>query len=61
MLFGAAAHDIGTALHTDELSGPGSAHVPAGRELRLAPGFAPRRPGSPPPARGGTDRAGPWK
>ncbi|MFJ9547192.1 HD domain-containing protein [Streptomyces erythrochromogenes] len=38
-LFGAATHDIGKAVHTAELSGPGSAHEPAGRELLLAHGF----------------------
>lgn len=39
VLFGAATHDIGKAVHTAELSGPGSAHEPAGRELLLAHGF----------------------
>ena len=37
--FGAATHDIGKTLHPDELSGPGSAHEAAGRELLLAHGF----------------------
>ncbi|MFF0295638.1 HD domain-containing protein [Kitasatospora sp. NPDC004614] len=41
VLFGAATHDIGKALHRAELSGPGSAHEPAGRELLLAAGVAP--------------------
>jgi hypothetical protein len=36
--FGAATHDIGKTLHVDELSGPGSAHEEAGRELLLAHG-----------------------
>ncbi|MFJ3514105.1 MULTISPECIES: HD domain-containing protein [unclassified Streptomyces] len=39
--FGAATHDIGKAVHTAELSGPGSAHEEAGRELLLARGFGP--------------------
>ncbi|WP_405495991.1 HD domain-containing protein [Streptomyces sp. NBC_00096] len=43
MLFGAATHDIGKAVHTAELSGPGSAHEQAGRELLLAHGFTPAR------------------
>ncbi|MEV4941575.1 HD domain-containing protein [Streptomyces zaomyceticus] len=41
VLFGAATHDIGKALHLDELSGPGSAHEEAGRELLSAHGFGP--------------------
>ncbi|MEU3493237.1 HD domain-containing protein [Kitasatospora cineracea] len=41
VLFGAATHDIGKAVHRSELSGPGSAHEPAGRELLLAAGVAP--------------------
>lgn len=36
--FGAATHDIGKVLHPNELSGPGSAHEPAGHELLLARG-----------------------
>ncbi|MET8978363.1 HD domain-containing protein [Streptomyces sp. NPDC004539] len=36
VLFGAATHDIGKALHPAELSGPGSQHEEAGRELLLA-------------------------
>lgn len=36
VLFGAATHDIGKALHPAELSGPGSRHEEAGRELLLA-------------------------
>lgn len=39
VLFGAATHDIGKILHTAELSGPGSAHQEAGRELLPARGF----------------------
>ncbi|MCI3271748.1 HD domain-containing protein [Streptomyces cylindrosporus] len=41
VLFGAATHDIGKAVHVTELSGPGSAHEPAGRDLLLARGIAP--------------------
>ncbi|MFB7542054.1 HD domain-containing protein [Streptomyces zaomyceticus] len=41
VLFGAATHDIGKAVHLDELSGPGSAHEEAGRELLSAHGFGP--------------------
>lgn len=41
VLFGAATHDIGKAVHVAELSGPGSAHELAGRELLLAHGIAP--------------------
>jgi HD superfamily phosphodiesterase len=35
VLFGAAIHDIGKTIHTDELSGPGSAHEQAGYQLLL--------------------------
>ncbi|MFJ2821672.1 HD domain-containing protein [Streptomyces toxytricini] len=42
VLFGAATHDIGKVLHPAELTGPGSAHEPAGRTLLLAHGFPPR-------------------
>ncbi len=38
VLFGAATHDIGKARWTEELSGPGSAHEEAGRELLTAHG-----------------------
>ncbi|WP_285486099.1 HD domain-containing protein [Amycolatopsis taiwanensis] len=38
VLFGAATHDIGKTLYVDELSGPGSEHEEAGRELLLAHG-----------------------
>lgn len=38
-LFGAATHDIGKAVHVAELSGPGSTHEPAGRDLLLQHGF----------------------
>jgi putative nucleotidyltransferase with HDIG domain len=41
VLFGAATHDIGKALHRGELSGPGSEHEAAGRELLLERGVAP--------------------
>ncbi|MET7687255.1 HD domain-containing protein [Streptomyces sp. NPDC005483] len=41
VLFGAATHDVGKAAHVSELSGPGSAHEEAGRELLLAHGVAP--------------------
>lgn len=36
--FGAATHDIGKAVHPEELSQPGSAHEAAGRELLLRHG-----------------------
>ncbi|MEU6665578.1 HD domain-containing protein [Streptomyces sp. NPDC046727] len=36
VLFGAATHDIGKALHPAELSGPGARHEPDGRQLLLA-------------------------
>ncbi|RKS73696.1 HD domain-containing protein [Actinomadura pelletieri DSM 43383] len=39
VLFGAATHDIGKSVHVAELSGPGSAHEPAGRDLLLRHGF----------------------
>ncbi|MFG2617078.1 HD domain-containing protein [Streptomyces sp. NPDC048507] len=42
VLFGAATHDIGKVLHPAELTGPGSAHEEAGRELLLTHGFPPR-------------------
>jgi hypothetical protein len=38
--FGAAVHDIGKVRHPEELSGPGSAHEPAGYELLLGLGVA---------------------
>ncbi|MES9523293.1 HD domain-containing protein [Streptomyces capoamus] len=38
VLFGAATHDIGKVLHPAELSGPGSRHEAAGRELLLTYG-----------------------
>lgn len=41
VLFGAATHDIGKALHRGELSGPGSEHEAAGRDLLLDLGVAP--------------------
>jgi hypothetical protein len=41
VLFGAATHDIGKAVHVAELSEPGSSHEEAGRELLLAHGFSP--------------------
>jgi hypothetical protein len=43
VLFGAATHDIGKTVHIGELSGPGSAHEEAGRELLLARGVTPER------------------
>lgn len=42
VLFGAATHDIGKVLHPNELSGPGSAHEPAGYELLRARGVEER-------------------
>lgn len=39
--FGAATHDIGKTLHLAELTGLGSAHEEAGRELLLAHGVSP--------------------
>ncbi|GHA77677.1 HD domain-containing protein [Streptomyces termitum] len=41
VLFGAATHDVGKVLHPGELSGPGSDHETAGRDLLLEHGFAP--------------------
>jgi hypothetical protein len=43
VLFGAATHDVGKTAHVCELSGPGSAHEEAGRELLLAHGVTPER------------------
>jgi hypothetical protein len=40
VLFGAATHDIGKTLHIAELSGPGSEHEEAGRELLRANGIS---------------------
>ncbi|WP_422735353.1 HD domain-containing protein [Micromonospora sp. WMMD729] len=40
VLFGAATHDIGKIRHPEELSGPGSAHEPAGYDLLLEHGVA---------------------
>ncbi|WP_446215350.1 HD domain-containing protein [Micromonospora sp. IBHARD004] len=40
VLFGAATHDIGKVRHPEELSGPGSAHEPAGYELLQRHGVA---------------------
>lgn len=40
VLFGAATHDIGKTVHAAELSGPGSEHEEAGRELLLAHGVS---------------------
>ena len=45
VLFGAATHDIGKVQHVEELSGPGSAHEPAGERLLLrygVPGYLAR-------------------
>lgn len=41
VLFGAATHDIGKAVHVAELSAPGSEHEEAGRQLLLAHGIGP--------------------
>lgn len=41
VLFGAATHDIGKAVHVAELSGPGARHEDAGRELLLNHGVEP--------------------
>jgi len=41
VLFGAATHDIGKAVHVAELSGPGAEHEDAGQELLLAHGVSP--------------------
>jgi hypothetical protein len=43
LLFGAATHDIGKAVHVAELSSPGSEHEEAGRQLLLARGVSPGR------------------
>ena len=40
--YGAAIHDIGKALHPEELSGPGSEHEAAGYELLLSHGVEER-------------------
>jgi len=42
VLFGAATHDIGKIMHVAELSGPGSAHEEAGRQILLANGVSPQ-------------------
>lgn len=42
VLFGAATHDIGKVLHPNELSGPGSAHEPAGYALLRERGVSER-------------------
>ncbi|MET8702634.1 HD domain-containing protein [Kitasatospora sp. NPDC004723] len=42
VLFGAATHDIGKAVHREELSVPGSLHERAGYELLLAHGVPQR-------------------
>jgi len=44
VLFGAATHDIGKVEHPGELSGPGSAHEPAGHRLLVGRGVAEERP-----------------
>ncbi|MFE4968930.1 HD domain-containing protein [Streptomyces sp. NPDC056660] len=41
VLFGAATHDVGKVVHPEELTGPGSAHEEAGRDLLLSRGFPP--------------------
>ncbi|MEV7521920.1 HD domain-containing protein [Streptomyces sp. NPDC091371] len=43
VIFGAATHDVGKAVHVAELSGPGSAHEEAGRKLLLGHGVSPER------------------
>jgi hypothetical protein len=43
VLFGAATHDIGKALHPAELSAPGAQHEEAGRELLMSRGVDPAR------------------
>ncbi|MFD9339096.1 HD domain-containing protein [Streptomyces sp. NPDC060028] len=43
VLFGAATHDVGKTVHPAELTGPGSAHEPAGRDLLLDHGFGAER------------------
>ncbi|MGW6445001.1 HD domain-containing protein [Lentzea sp. NPDC055074] len=42
LLFGAATHDIGKVVHPNELSGPGSAHEPAGHALLVERGVEER-------------------
>jgi hypothetical protein len=42
MLFGAATHDIGKAAFPAEITGPGSAHEEAGRQLLLSAGVSAR-------------------
>lgn len=42
VLFGAATHDIGKAVHRSELGGPGSEHEEAGRALLEQRGVEPR-------------------
>ncbi|WP_226900675.1 phosphohydrolase [Nonomuraea phyllanthi] len=41
VLFGAATHDVGQAVHVSELSGPGSAHEDTGQALLLSRGVCP--------------------
>jgi hypothetical protein len=41
-LFGAATHDAGKVVHTGELTGAGSRHEDAGRQLLLEHGVVPR-------------------
>ena len=40
VLFGAATHDVGKAVHVSELSGPGAAHEEAGQTLLLDHGVS---------------------
>lgn len=42
VLFGAATHDIGKAVHPQELSGPDSAHEPSGQRLLIDAGIEER-------------------
>jgi hypothetical protein len=44
LLVGAATHDVGKAMHRDELTGPGTRHEAAGEQLLLGHGFPPERP-----------------
>ena len=43
VLFGAATHDIGKAIHRAEIIGPGQRHEQAGYELLIAAGIAAQR------------------
>lgn len=43
LLVGAAAHDVGKALHPEEIAGPGNRHLDAGTRLLEQRGFSPRQ------------------